>query len=156
MSTLYVDNLQPNLGSRVMAAGHVVQVVQSTSTTQISTTSTSPVDTGFSASITPTSASSKILVSFFCRLYINAHSSEITPAIYRNGSTYIQGGFTVFNGPSGDRIAAPYYTSILDSPASSSTVTYNLYLNVTGDTGIINPNGGSDGIYGFILQEIAQ
>ena len=34
MSTLYVDNLQPNLGSRVMAAGHVVNVVQGTLTAQ--------------------------------------------------------------------------------------------------------------------------
>ena len=30
MSTLYVDNLQPNLGTGVHAAGHVVQVVQGT------------------------------------------------------------------------------------------------------------------------------
>ena len=40
MSTLYVDNLEPNLGSRVLAAGHVVQVVQATHTTQTELTTT--------------------------------------------------------------------------------------------------------------------
>jgi hypothetical protein len=43
-------------------AGAVIQVVNAISTTQVSTTSTSYVDTGLTASITPTSASSKILV----------------------------------------------------------------------------------------------
>ena len=63
MSTLYVDNLQPNLGSRVMAAGHVVQVVHNTqSGNNNQTTATAWTDTGLSVSITPTFASSKILV----------------------------------------------------------------------------------------------
>lgn len=47
MSVLYVDNLQPNLGSRVMAAGHVVQVKQASSNSRFTTQSTSFVDTGF-------------------------------------------------------------------------------------------------------------
>mgnify|MGYP001112254252 CR=1 FL=1 len=33
MSTLYVDNLQPNLGSRVSVSGHVIQVQPFSSTT---------------------------------------------------------------------------------------------------------------------------
>ena len=61
MSTLYVDNLQPNLGSRVMAAGHVVQVVEGSSGTFHTFNGVSGwLD--LTASITPTSASSLILV----------------------------------------------------------------------------------------------
>ena len=64
MSTLYVDNLQPNLGSRVMAAGHVVQVVQAASTTYLeTTTSGSWLNVGAVATIVPTSTTSKILLS---------------------------------------------------------------------------------------------
>ncbi len=44
------------------SAGTVLQVVNATYSTQLSTTSTSYVDTGLSASITPTSATSKILI----------------------------------------------------------------------------------------------
>ena len=62
MSTLYVDNLQPNLGSRVMAAGHVVQVVSAETNSQVQNTTTSYIDTGLTATITPTSASSKIAI----------------------------------------------------------------------------------------------
>lgn len=62
MSTLYVDNLEPNLGSRVMAAGHVVQVVHNTINQKIAFTSTSFTSSGLSVSITPTSANSKIHV----------------------------------------------------------------------------------------------
>ena len=42
-------------------AGTILQVVQGTTTTETSTSSTSFVDTTLTASITPTSASSKIL-----------------------------------------------------------------------------------------------
>lgn len=64
MSTLYVDNLQPNLGSRVMAAGHVVQVVQGASSADINFASTLSIGTTIytGPTITPTSTSSKILV----------------------------------------------------------------------------------------------
>tara|TARA_A100001035_G_scaffold235154_1_gene198507 strand:- start:9 stop:548 length:540 start_codon:yes stop_codon:yes gene_type:complete len=42
--------------------GHIVQVVQATTDTEVSTNSTTPSDTGLTVSITPTSSNSKILV----------------------------------------------------------------------------------------------
>ena len=64
MSTLYVDNLQPNLGSRVMAAGHVVQVVQGPYSNRLNfNQSLTTGTTIYSApTITPTSSNSKILI----------------------------------------------------------------------------------------------
>ena len=67
MSTLYVDSLQPNLGSRVMAAGHVVQVVEDSIDTVINGSST--FSTLKSLSITPTSASSKIVIMYSNHIY---------------------------------------------------------------------------------------
>jgi len=78
MSTLYVDNLEPNLGSRVMAAGHVVQVVHNTQSGNANTSSgTSWTDTGLSVSITPTSSSSKILVFVSTIVAVNDSTTNV-------------------------------------------------------------------------------
>ena len=71
MSTLYVDNLEPNLGSRVLAAGHVVQYQRfepsPTSTTPASPTNgrvaltTSNTTSVWTAAFTPTSSDTKII-----------------------------------------------------------------------------------------------
>lgn len=64
MSTLYVDNLQPNLGSRVTAAGHVVGVWQDKTDTPLyfNHGSLTYSDFGLSIQVTPVSSSSKFLM----------------------------------------------------------------------------------------------
>ena len=68
MTTLYVDNIAPNLQSKISApnltlpSGSVIQVVQGSHSSTASTTSSTYTDTGLSVSITPTSTSSKILL----------------------------------------------------------------------------------------------
>lgn len=69
MTTLYVDNIAPNLQSKISApnlqlpSGSVVQVVNSSTLgSSASYSLTSFTDTGVSVAITPTSASSKIFV----------------------------------------------------------------------------------------------
>ena len=49
-------------GTVTMPTGSVLQVVQATTSTKASTTSTSYADTGLTASITPSSSSNKVLV----------------------------------------------------------------------------------------------
>jgi hypothetical protein len=104
-------------------AGSVLQVVNVAYATSVSTTSTSLVDTGLSASITPTSASNKILV------IVNQTISPTTGgsntyaqmALLRN-STNIYGDYRV-NGTTQYVHTTPS-CSILDSPATTSSVTY--------------------------------
>ena len=69
MSTLYVDTITEKtsgngvqIADLVPAAGSVVQVVQGTVAAQAILSSTSFVDTGVTATITPSSTASKILV----------------------------------------------------------------------------------------------
>ena len=99
MSTLYVDNLQPNLGSRVMAAGHVVQVVAARDTTKVNGSTSAYQNTGLAISFTPSSANSKLLFiadvsvnmggvgysgntgRFLGRIYNDTDSSAISPEI---------------------------------------------------------------------------
>ena len=63
-STLYVDKIvEKTSAAGVHIPGHVIQVVSgSTTTTQLALLATFADTTGLSASITPTSASSKILI----------------------------------------------------------------------------------------------
>jgi hypothetical protein len=117
-----------------LTTGKVLQVVQTVKTDIFSSTSTSYVDiTGFSASITPTSATNKILV----RFDITGGASSL--AVYKlvRGSTDIAIGDFVtshgqsttqaaqFTGINGDR---GYYVgmSFLDSPSTTSSTTYKV------------------------------
>lgn len=133
MSTLYVDTLAPNLGSRVMAAGHVVQVVQGVKTSTSVLTSTSFVDIGLSAAITPTSSSSKILVSVQLWGYSGFY---IAPNRLMRNTTEIGAAPTAGSRPT---TALPFVlppntdgsmtvatVSILDSPSTTSSVTYKV------------------------------
>jgi len=62
MTTLYVDNIAPNLQSNVSIPGHVIQVVSVSSDTSTDTTGDYPQASGITASITPSATSSKIYV----------------------------------------------------------------------------------------------
>ena len=70
-----VDTLDASNGLTT-PSGHVIQVVgtkfDGQSANVVATTSTSFTDTGKSVTITPTSTSSKILVTICCQLYTSA------------------------------------------------------------------------------------
>ena len=134
-------------------AGAVLQVVTASSTTQVTTTSNTFVTSGFSASITPTSASSKVLVMVSAMMYSNTTAAEPQIAIYRNGSSL--GTFTDLFSSAGPIIAGASCTH-LDSPSSTSATTYTLYFRQgntgSGGTAYIGPNGTT---FSITLLEIA-
>ena len=80
MSTLRVDNLQ---GQTAGTNRYVVQVVNATSETSAATTSTSFVTTGLTASITPSNANNKILISFSTAVYKSAGNAHGITTIFR-------------------------------------------------------------------------
>ncbi len=126
--------------TNTMPAGSILQVVQTTFTTEFSTTSTSFVSTGFAASITPSKTSSKILV------MVNTQQTNITAAV----DTY----FTVYRGATNIGIGAqsslaryvatsgyvitPVAISYLDSPATTSSTTYTAYFKTVATTAYVN------------------
>ena len=162
MSTLYVDNLQPNLGSRVMAAGHVVQVAYNNATggssTAVATVTNNIADTatGFYAEITPTSSNSKILVMLTSNLQHTGASNQGIIWGMRRGTTPIarNGNFDYIEYTSAD---TNFHTTVnlkyVDAPATTSLLRYELYLS--------NYSGGSTwvrnwGTKNITLMEIAQ
>ena len=148
-----------------LPAGSVLQVVNATYTTSFSTTSSSAVSTGATATITPKYATSKILV--LCSPASGSQSASATGAGSVTFSIY-RGGSQVGNaascggreGPSSWQMS--YYfnvsLSVLDAPATTSAVTYTLYVgNFTGGTSVssyLNQQGNGTGTT-FTLMEIA-
>lgn len=162
MSTLYVDNLQPNLGSRVMAAGHVVQVVRNETTSNTSLSQNSNTDAYadvVSATITPTATSSKIKVTVSGIYYANTNAS-VTHLfrIRRNNQTpthnWAQNGWGQYlqyrDSAINSHIPVPFNYTILDEPASTSALTYKLDIWAQ-RTGLMMYEGTS-----VTLEEIAQ
>ena len=101
----------------------VLQVVQASYNTEFSTTSNTFADIGLSASITPTSSSSKILV-----LYSVGYLSQDTNLggiRLLRGSTAIQ---TSIRAASRDH-ASYFHNEYLDSPATTSSTTYKVQSN---------------------------
>jgi len=136
--------------------GKVLQVVQGITTTLVESTSNTLVDTTLSASITPLSSSSKILIQ------VSHPNSD-----KRNGNGYMQMNLvrdsTVIYTPtpqhfftnSSVTLSAGIAFSYLDSPSSSSSVTYKtMFRNGNGSDGRIRVqnNGNASTI---ILMEIA-
>ena len=163
MSTLYVDNLQPNLGSGVSIPGHVVQTVHTWNETQnITVSSNSLTDTGISLAITPTSASSKIFIDFNIHFVISSSAAGFRLGIYRsidggadqvlfdNGQDY--SFYFRADGASNPTLRSYAPIRYYDAPATTSQVTYKLYGDYhTANFGI--NNGGKSFLS---LQEIAQ
>jgi len=131
-------------------AGQVIQVLGATDSTQRSTTSTSFV-TGsntLSVTITPSSSSNKILI--IVSTSAAAYDDEVFFTIYRNSTNLGTTNGMVDMTGGGDW---PYHIgslamSYLDSPATTSATTYQLYMRraPVAATAYINKNGTTGSI----------
>jgi hypothetical protein len=144
-------------GTKLSGAGKVLQVVQTVKTDSFSTTSTSATDvTGLSVSITPSSTSNKILVMYDVKASIE--NAQMSFFLVRNSTTIYIGD------SAGSRIRAssavggipdsipsetyryPTQMSVifLDSPSTTSSVTYKIQCQVNSLTGYVNRSGKDD------------
>jgi hypothetical protein len=133
-----------------MPVGSVLQVVSTTKTDAFSTTSTSFVDvTGLAVTITPTSATSKILVIVSVQLGASGASTGMAQILLVRDSTNIlvgdangirtQTSFSFYSGgASADNEGnAGCGTSFLDSPSTTSATTYKITIRAgTGTVGV--------------------
>jgi hypothetical protein len=176
MSTLKVDSLvEKTSGNGVHIAGHVVQVVSATKTDRVTSSSQATfVDTGLSATITPTSTDSKILV--ICSLSAGASSTAgMLGFKVMRGSTGIGLGdasgseqdVTFVHGIFADQNQSQTTSyNIWDAPATTSATTYKVTfaeLNSTSSVSIaLNSDWNTGNAYNkrssssLTLMEIAQ
>ena len=145
MSTLYVDSIQPKTtGGNVTItnqanAGKVLQVKQGILTTVFSgnTSSTAFEDTPLNVSITPTSTSSKILLTGMIN-FSGKTSQQIALKIVKNGSDFllstesmgnrIKCHFEWFFTGSNSYGLIPAHINLLDTPSSTSSLTYTVQV----------------------------
>ena len=152
--------------------GKLLQVVQGydTSFTRAATTSSSYVATTHSVTITPTAASSKILITFTGDANNNGTGQYLNITVQRsvNGGSYSDiselgqsggnsNGFVIVNGPS-SRLEVPFCINFLDSPSYSvgNAIVYKIYFKgyATGGNLEIPSSGSNQPVIG-IAQEIA-
>jgi hypothetical protein len=116
--------------------GSVLQVVSSTQTTSFSTTSGSFTAIGLSASITPTSATSKIFIIANYKLDTQSSNLSVDSTIFRD-STDLGLTFGHYAASAG-YLATTVSASRLDSPASVSSITYSIRAKVAAGAGTIS------------------
>ncbi len=117
------------------AGGKVLQVVTAIDSTARTTSSTSFV-TGsntLTVSITPSSASNKILILASCNIIGNPGDAYVR--LYRDGSTLTGGSsFAATQNTVQTRAAIMY----LDSPATTSSTTYQIYFRTNVSSATLN------------------
>jgi len=167
MSTLYVDTINEKtsgngvqIADLVPAAGSVVQVVNTTSTTATEVdSSTTWTTVAGSITITPTASTSKVLIMHNAGGMAYANPEGIGFRLLRDGTvitTHPRYGFKA--APDGTWNSVPFTMIYLDSPSTTSAVTYTFQVNATGTNGQWrhNDSSGVSGTATSIAQEIAQ
>lgn len=129
-------------GSFIGVTGRIVQTVQAFGSVAY-TTSSSYQATGHTATITPTSTSSKILVMISSSFWqTNGYGGNSMLALYKNGTNIIGANdWVVFAAP-GQNDYGSIAFQYLDSPTTTSSLTYQPYIRAdSGGTTAYNGTG---------------
>ena len=140
-----------------LPTGSVLQVVSATSSTITITSSTSYVDcTGITASITPTSATSKILVLITAAgIYKGTNSGQAVSLRVLRGASVITSQINIAYSTTAIDFVAETGFVYLDSPATTSSTTYKLQIKARVSGAVqINQDNSAD-ISTVTLMEIA-
>jgi hypothetical protein len=146
------------------SSGKVLQVVSATTITQVANSTATYSDTGITATITPTLATSKILV-------IITSCSKISRTV-GSGVNYVSAWSNLLRGVTSiyelqEAFQSQYYSNqtefnqivvkslhYYDSPATTSATTYKLQSKVSSSLGTVTFQPDSDKLSSIILMEI--
>ena len=125
-------------GNTVKSTGNIIQVVTASTSTSMSTSAGSLVDSGLSATITPFANSSKILVmidSPYHAIRSSGSTSTFNIRVLRDSTSVFAGGASesdyqqgIGGSISSNRMCGMISKTILDSPSSTSSLTYKLQV----------------------------
>lgn len=131
--------------SKLTGTGKVLQVIQTISTTQFNPSTSYGTFTNSTVNITPSSTSSKILISYNTGGLVQA-TSNLGARIKRDGTVVRQidrYGYSTSTSWS----SLPIFLHYLDSPSTTSQVSYTLELYKQVDTGAqFNDEGTTNGL----------
>ena len=138
-----------------LPAGTVLQVVQGSTTISTSTSSSTFIDTGLSASITPTNSTSKILVFVTQTGVIKQNGNTSVDINLLRSSTVLTSSFAIgYTNSTATNYIGSYSITYLDSPSTSSSVTYKTQFSSRNNTTTAYVQANGD-ISTITLMEIA-
>jgi hypothetical protein len=136
--------------------GKVLQVIQATSSTNIASSTTTLIDSGLSASITPSSATSKVLVMTSQQYYKTSGNAAnaIKSALLRGATqiAFISQNMLVTDTAIFNIGCLAYH--YLDSPNTTSATTYKVQFANTNATATAGVSSNSSELQTMILMEI--
>ena len=122
--------------------GKILQVVQGSTSSEV-THSTSYADTGLSAAITPSSTSNKILIMVNQHCYTAGDSGGSIKILRDSTSIYTPGESYAFYFDGSSIDARQYHSfNYLDSPSSTSAITYKTQGRAYNSNAFKTQNGG--------------
>ena len=132
---------------RTAVTGNVLQIVSASTTSSVATTSTSYVDINLSLNITPSATSSKIFVTYTGSNETNGTGGNKLSLQMLRDSTQIADATGIGSLGSENGIVISNALSVLDSPSTTSQITYKMQgksddgtvmvFNVNNDLGTI-------------------
>ena len=137
MSELRTNRIVPRDGLPSGSAGGIIQILQGSTNNRTETSSQSFVATNLSASITPTRSDSKVFIMVSGDCNTNADDNEIHMTIYRSigGGTFSDIGYSNYGFACARSNAARLHSAVsinyLDSPTTTSSVEYKVYIRKT-------------------------
>jgi hypothetical protein len=141
--------------------GKVLQVVSGTLTASTSTNSTSYSDTGLSVSITPSAATSKILIFLNApgaAAYAGTNQTDVRGLfrLVRTSTTINAGTIGIYNQASASsQNHTPPYFAYVDSPNTTSATTYKItYKSISASIDFYIQGLVTDSVASLILMEI--
>lgn len=144
LTAAYVNDLR--------GAFRILQVVQGTTVTTTSTTSATYSDTGLTATITPQSSSSQILVLITQGVYLDVAGTDAGFQLVKGSTSLVINAGVGYGTASANLVT--WSLNYLDSPATTSATTYKTQFRRIGGTGTvysqINGNRGT-----IILMEVS-
>jgi len=135
MSELRTNKIYPRDGLPAGASGGVVQIVNGTASTTVTSSTNVYIASGLTATITPTSSSNKILVlGNLGGCDKRTGNTYMSVSLRRNGSEiYVPENQALWSS-STDNTSQTVSFQYLDSPATTSAVTYDVYFKSVADT----------------------
>lgn len=114
--------------NNLRGAFRILQVVTGTTNTQATFTSSTPATTGITATITPQSSTSKILVlASIGGCNKQSNDTGLNLWIYRNGSQLLKTGSAICRNSTGNEENGHASALYLDNPSTTSATTYAIF-----------------------------
>ena len=132
------EKLQQWMDANIQSSGKILQVVTASESAARSVSSTSYVNSsnGLSVDITPAASNSKIYIIVSLGYFTCPGGQNMSVTVFRDSTNLAGGDGGIglgFHGGFGEVV--PFACHVVDSPSSTSELTYQVYAKVTGSSG---------------------